>query len=285
VGAGAVARSSRRHEPGTAGTLPLPPQVIDIHCHILPGIDDGPATEEESLALARAAVASGTRAIVATPHVSWDCPGNSAASIAEGVARLRGALAREEIPLQLYTGAEIAMTRAAELDDEELVALRLGGPECTHLLVECPLSLTAAGFDALLALLRSRGHEIVLAHPERCPAFQRDVSVYERLIAQGMLGQVTAGSLVGRFGRAVQELADRLVRAGLAQDIASDGHSAEQRPPSIRPELIEAGYAEQADWLAREVPHAVLTGTPVPHAPPMPDARPRGLKKLLRGSR
>ena len=259
--------------------------MIDLHCHILPGIDDGPATQEESLALARAAAAAGTRAIVATPHVSWDYPANSAASIADGVARLQEALAREQMPLELYTGAEIAMTRAAELADEELVALRLGGPEGTHLLVECPLSLTAAGFDALLALLRSRGHEIVLAHPERCPAFQRDVGAYERLIAQGMLGQVTAGSLVGRFGRAVQELADHLVREGLAQDIASDGHSAEQRPPSIRPELIEAGYAEQADWLAREVPNAVLTGAPVPSAPPMPEPRPRGLKRLLRGAR
>jgi protein-tyrosine phosphatase len=259
--------------------------VIDLHCHILPGIDDGPATEEESLALARAAVDAGTRAIVATPHVSWDCPANTAASIASGVAQLQEALTREEIPLQLYTGAEIAMTRAAELADEELVALRLGGPDCTHLLVECPLSLTAAGFDPLLALLRSRGHEIVLAHPERCPAFQRDVGAYERLIAQGMLGQVTAGSLVGRFGRAVQELADRLVREGLAQDIASDAHSVTQRPPSIRAELVEAGYAEQADWLAREVPHAVLTGTPLPFAPPMPEPKPRGLKRLLRGSR
>ncbi len=257
--------------------------MIDIHCHILPGIDDGPATEEESLALARAAVAAGTLAIVATPHVSWDYPANSASSIAEGVTRLEAALAREAIPLQLHTGAELAMTRAAELSDEELVALRLGGPEGTHLLLECPLSPVAPGFEQLLAFLRSRGHEIVLAHPERCPTFQRDPASYERLIAQGMLGQVTAGALVGRFGRAVQEFGDRLVRAGLAQAIASDAHSADQRRPSIRPELIEAGYGEQAEWLAHDVPRAVLTGTPLPFAPPMPEPRPRGLRKLLRG--
>ena len=255
--------------------------MIDIHCHILPGIDDGPATQEESMALARAAVASGTQVIVATPHVSWDYPANSAASIAEGVAQLREALAREEIPLELHTGAEIAMTRAVELSEEELVALRLGGPGGTHLLVECPLSPIATGFEGLLALLRSRGHEIVLAHPERCPAFQRDLSAYERLIAQGMLGQVTAGSLAGRFGRAVQDFADRLVREGLAQDIASDAHSATQRPPSIGRELIDAGYAEQADWLAHEVPHAVLTGTPLPSAPPMPQPKRSGLARLL----
>ena len=255
--------------------------MIDIHSHILPGIDDGPADQEGSLALARAAVASGTKAIVATPHVSWTYPANTAAAIAEAAGELRTALAREQIPLTLHTGAEIAMTRAAELSDDELVAMRLGGAGGTHLLVECPLSPSAAGFDALLALLRSRGHEIVLAHPERCPAFQRDMGAYERLIAQGMLGQLTAGSLVGRFGRAVQQFSDRLLREGLAQVIASDTHSAEQRPPSIRPELIQAGYGAQAEWLAHEVPQAVLTGAPVPAGPPMPQPKRSGLARLL----
>ena len=255
--------------------------MIDIHCHILPGIDDGPKDVADALALARAAVDAGTQAVVATPHVSWDYPHNTAASIAAGVVDLRAELERAGIPLQLHTGAEIAMTRAAELSDDELVALRLGGPQGTHLLVECPLSPTAVGFEQLLALLTSRGHEVVLAHPERCPAFQRDPELYERLVDQGMLGQVTAGSLVGRFGRTVEEVAHRFVRSGYAQDIASDAHSAERRRPSIRPELVEAGYGEQADWLAHEVPYAVLAGTPIPHPPPMPPAPARGLRRLL----
>ncbi|MCW3012547.1 MAG: Protein-tyrosine-phosphatase [Solirubrobacterales bacterium] len=255
--------------------------MIDIHCHILPGIDDGPDTVEESVALARAAVAAGTLAIVATPHVSWDYPVNDAARIAAGVAELRVALAAADVPLQLRTGAELAMTRAAELPDEELVALRLGGPEGTHLLVECPLSPTATGLEQVLGILRSRGHEIVLAHPERCPAFQRDPAAYERLIAQGMLGQVTAGALVGRFGRTVQDVAHRFVREGLAHAIASDGHSAERRRPSIGPELVEAGYGEQASWLAHEVPYAILTGGPIPPAPAMPERRRSGLARLL----
>ena len=254
--------------------------MIDIHCHILPGVDDGPETQEESLALARAAVAAGTSMIVATPHVNWDYPANNAASIAAGVDELRAALAREQIPLELHTGAEIAMTRAAELSDEELVALRLGGPGATHLLVECPLSPTAGGFDAILAVLRSRGHEVVLAHPERCPAFQRDPAAYERLIADGMLGQVTAGALVGRFGRTVQDFGGRLVREGLTHVAASDGHSADRRRPSIGAELAEAGFEEQADWLGRAMPAAILAGTPAPPAPAMPERR-SGLRKLF----
>ena len=256
--------------------------MIDLHCHILPGLDDGPATEEESLALARAAVAAGTRTIVATPHVSWDYPSNTAAVIADGVARLRLALGEAGIPLQVETGAEVAMTRAAELPEEELLALRLGGPGGTHLLVECPLSPTITGFDRLLSLLRSRGHEILLAHPERCPAFQRDPAAYERLIADGMLGQVTAGALVGRFGKLVQQFGDRLVRDGLAQVIASDGHSADGRRPSIAPELAEAGFGAQADWLARAVPEAVLHGGAIPPPPVMPAPRPTGLARLFR---
>ena len=255
--------------------------MIDIHCHILPGLDDGPDSEENALELARAAIASGTRTIVATPHVSWSYPATSAAVIAKGVARLTAALAREAVPLELLTGAEVAMSRAIDLSDEELTALRLGGPTGTHLLVECPIAATAAGFEAVLKHLRTRGHEIVLAHPERCPAFQRDPAAYERLIAQGMLGQVTAGALVGRFGRTVQEFAGHLVREGLAQSVASDAHSAERRPPTLGPDLAEAGFGEQGTWLAREVPHAILTGGEVPPAPGMPPAPSRGLRRLF----
>lgn len=255
--------------------------MIDIHCHILPGIDDGPDSEEGALALARAAVVSGTRTIVATPHVSWNYPATTAALIADGVVRLAAALAREQIPLQLLTGAEVAMTRAIDLSDDELVALRLGGPTGTHLLVECPLSPTAAGFEAVLDTLRARGHEIVLAHPERCPAFQRDPAAYGRLIAQGMLGQVTAGALVGRFGRTVQEFGERLVREGLAQNVASDAHSARRRPPTLGSDLFEAGYGEQSGWLSREVPDAILTGGLIPLAPAMPPAPGRRLKRLF----
>jgi protein-tyrosine phosphatase len=115
----------------------------------------------------------------------------------------------------------------------------------------------------------------------RCPAFQRDPGAYARLVDQGMLGQVTAGALVGRFGRHVQAFGHRLLREGLAHDVASDAHSVDKRPPSIRAELEEAGYGAQADWLGRDVPRAVLSGEPLPPAPAMP--RPAGLvSRLLR---
>src|SRR5271155_1371867 len=100
--------------------------MIDLHSHVLPGIDDGPDTIEGSLALARAAVAAGTRTLVATPHVSWHYP-NDADTIALGVRELKARLAEEEIALELLPGAEIAVTRLPELDEEQRSRLRLGG--------------------------------------------------------------------------------------------------------------------------------------------------------------
>ena len=130
--------------------------MIDLHCHVLPGVDDGPETLADSMELCRAAVAAGTRTIVATPHVSWEWPGVTVQVIAEGTARVNDALLAEGIDLEVRTGAEIAMTRAADLSDEELVALRLGGEAGgTYLLIECPYTAASAGFDAIVASLGS----------------------------------------------------------------------------------------------------------------------------------
>jgi protein-tyrosine phosphatase len=255
--------------------------VIDLHCHVLPGIDDGPQTLADSLDLCRAAVAAGTQTIVATPHVSWDWPGVTSHVIAEGVERVNDALHAEGIDLEVRPGAEIAMTRAGDLSDEELAALRLGGGP--YLLIECPYSPASAGFDAILHSVAERGHKIVLAHPERCPAFLRDQPRLQGFVDAGMLTSLTAGAFAGRFGRDVGRFARKLLEDGLVHDIASDGHGAgERRPPSIGPELEEAGFGDSADWHARAVPLAILDGTPLPPAPEPPAPRKRGLRDLLR---
>lgn len=255
--------------------------MIDLHCHILPGCDDGPSEMDASVAMARAASAAGTETVVATPHVSADYPRNTAGAIAAGVAELNAALQHAGVAVQVLTGAEVAVTQAALLPDDELVALRLGGGEATHLLIECPLTPIAPGFEDFCLELLQRGHRILLAHPERCPVFHRDPSAYRRLIAAGMVGQVTAGALVGRFGRTVQADAKDLLRNGLAHVVASDGHSAVRRRPSIRAELLEAGYARQATWLTVDVPSAVLSGAAVPSGPPMPTVERSHLDRLL----
>jgi protein-tyrosine phosphatase len=252
--------------------------VIDLHCHVLPGVDDGPETLDDTLDLCRAAVAAGTRTVVATPHVSWDWPGVTSHVVREGVERVKAALREHSIDLEVLPGAEVAMTRAGDLPDDELVALRLGGGP--YLLVECPYSPASAGFESILAALAERGHRILLAHPERCPAFHRDPALLSSFVDAGMLTSLTAGAFAGRFGRDVERFARKLVADELVHDIASDGHGAGMgRPPSIGPELADAGFGERAQWHAEAVPRAILDGTPLPPAPPLPEPPPR--KRLL----
>jgi protein-tyrosine phosphatase len=256
--------------------------VIDLHCHILPGIDDGPQTMEDTLELARAAIAAGTTTIVATPHVSWDWPENSAALIARKAEEVNAVLRTERMDLEVRPGAEVALARALDLADAELSALTLGGGP--WLLLECPLSPVAVGVEQGVQALRRRGHErIVLAHPERVPAFQRDPEMLGRLVDSGLLTSVTAGAFTGRFGKEVQRFARRMLADGMVHDVASDAHSTRSRPPAIAGPLAETGLdAHQIDHLARAVPLAILQGVPLPLAPAMPQAK-RGVFSRLLG--
>jgi protein-tyrosine phosphatase len=254
---------------------------IDLHCHPLPAIDDGPRTVGESLAFARAARAAGITTLVATPHVNLGHPENDAARIAQRVDVLRSALHAEEIDVDLVAGAEVALAPALALDEAALGALHLGaGP---WLLLECPLGPAGAeGFTDGARELAARGHRIVLAHPERSRAFHAaPEATLAPLVEEGMLAQVTAGALVGRFGRKVREIALSMLHAGLVHDVASDAHDAIGRVPSIGPELEAAGFGDQASWLAAEVPAAILSGGAIPPAPPFPEA-PKGWRRLLR---
>jgi protein-tyrosine phosphatase len=256
--------------------------VIDLHSHILPGLDDGPATMEGSLELARAAVAAGTRTILATPHVNGGY-GIGPARIAEGVAELTEALARAAIPLEVRAGGEIAIWRLVDLDDAALRALALGGGP--YLLVESPFSPVVGDFEPMVLDLQQRGHRVLLAHPERCPAFQRDPERLARLVRGGVLVQVTAGSMEGAFGSTVQRFTVSLLRDGLVHVVASDAHGAVKRPPglsagfrALEPEL--PGLGEQQRWLTELVPAAILDGEPLPERPPLPQAAGGLLRRL-----
>jgi protein-tyrosine phosphatase len=229
--------------------------MIDLHCHVLPGIDDGPVSMEGSLALVQAARSAGIQTIVATPHVSWKHR-NDAATIAAALEKTQAALAVAGIDVQLRAGAEVALTRAAEMEQAELSALGLGGSR--WLLMECPFTPATTGFDSALIGLQNRGARIVLAHPERCPAFHRDREMLDALVEAGMLISLTAGSLVGRFGRTVQRFARLLVADGLVHNVTSDAHDHTRRPPGIAWELEQSGLGSLRAWLTEEVPSAIL---------------------------
>jgi protein-tyrosine phosphatase len=244
--------------------------VIDLHCHVLPGIDDGPATIEGSLALARIAAAAGTRVLVATPHVNGRYR-NDARTIARLVAELNVRIAAEDVccadgtPLEVRAGAEVALTLVAELDRSELSQLTLGGGP--WLLVEPPFSPVAPNLDEILLELQGEGRRIVLAHPERCPAFRREPRMLTRLVRAGMLTSITAGSLGGRFGEEARDFALKLAREGLLHNVASDAHDEVQRRPEIGVELERAGLTGLARWLTEEVPGAILAGAEIPRRP------------------
>jgi protein-tyrosine phosphatase len=238
--------------------------MIDLHCHILPSIDDGPATIEDSLELARIAVQVGIAKVVATPHVSWQY-GNDAATIARLTTELNSRLELEGIALQVLSGGEIAMTYAIELADPEIGRLGLGsGP---WLLVEPPFTPVASNLDAILLNLQRNGHRVLLAHPERCPAFHRDPKMLGSLVREGVLTSITAGALVGRFGEQVRRFALQLAREEMVHNVASDAHDSSRRPPGIASELERSGLGELTDWLTKEVPAAILGGEPIPPRP------------------
>ena len=133
--------------------------MIDLHCHVLPGIDDGPETLEGSLALARAAAAAGTHTLVATPHVSGRYP-NDAATIARLVETVREQLSLQDVALELLPGAEIALTRLPDIDSEQLPRLGLGGGP--WLLIECPFAPAIGGLEEILLRLLRAGRRVVL---------------------------------------------------------------------------------------------------------------------------
>jgi protein-tyrosine phosphatase len=238
--------------------------VIDLHCHVLPGIDDGPETIEGSVALARAAAAAGTRTLVATPHVSSRYH-NDAATIAQLVDELNVRLASEGVPLEVLPGAEIAIASVVEIESRQLPRLGLGGGQ--WLLMEPPFTPIVTGLENILSSLQREGHRILLAHPERCPAFHRDPAMLESLVASGVITSITAGSLVGRFGGEVRRFAVGLVRDGMVHNVASDAHDPTQRPPGMAAELEHAGLGPLAEWLTGMVPTAILSGEEIPPRP------------------
>jgi protein-tyrosine phosphatase len=255
--------------------------VIDLHSHILPGIDDGPATLEGSLELARAAVEAGTRTILATPHINDD-PSIDPERIAAGLEELKTALAAAEIPLEVLPGGEIAIWRLIDLSDDTLRALALGGGP--YLLVESPFSPAAGDFEPMVVDVHERGYRVLLAHPERCPAFQRNPSRLEALVSAGALVQITAGSMSGAFGSTVRRFTSAILREGFAHVVASDAHDTVKRPPGLLAGFASLdrdlpGIANHAEWLTEAVPRAILDGTGIPPRPPLP--KPAGLLRRL----
>jgi protein-tyrosine phosphatase len=244
--------------------------VIDLHAHVLPGLDDGPATVEQALALASAAVAAGTRTIVATPHVDHTYD-TTPEDVEYGVSHMRDAVAAARVELEILPGAEVALTRLPDLEPRVLDRLRLG--DGAYLLVECPHTALVPNLDADLFAVKVHGHQVILAHPERSQCFLGDPERLRRVVHSGTLCAVTAGSVEGRFGRRVREFALELLAEDLVHALVSDAHDTDRRPPGLWGGVVAAEkelprFARQADWLVRDAPEAILAGRQLPRRPP-----------------
>jgi protein-tyrosine phosphatase len=204
---------------------------------------------------------------------------NDAATIARLVDELNVRLAAEGVAVEVLPGAEIAFTSVVELERSQLPRLGLGSGQ--WLLMEPPFTPIVTGLEGTLSSLMRDGHRVLLAHPERCPAFHRDPAMLESLVWGGVFTSVTAGSLVGRFGQEVRRFALGLVRDGLVHNVASDAHDHLRRPPGMAAELERSGLGPLADWLTRSVPTAILDGEE--DIPPRPAVDPSRTKAVQRG--
>lgn len=215
--------------------------MIDLHCHLLPGIDDGPASMAEALALCRHAVAAGITHSVVTPHVHPGRYANDAPSIAVVAASLRRALTEAGIPLAISFSGEVRISpEILPMVEAGLIPFHGEWEGRRVMLLEFPHSHIPPGSDRLIRWLQQRGITPLIAHPERNKDVMRDLGRLHEFVAAGCLFQVTAGSLAGRFGGAAQERACDIVLAGWATVLASDAHNLHARPPELAEGLAVA---------------------------------------------
>ncbi len=239
--------------------------MIDLHTHILPGIDDGARTLDDALEMARAFVADGVTTIAATPHVRDDFP-TSADVMLSSVDALRGVLDDEGIPLTILPGAELALDWIPRLDDADLRRLTLAGGG-RYILVETPYYGWPVGLVEQLLELRLAGFVPVLAHPERNEQVQQTPSLVAPLVHGGTIIQVTAASLDGRLGDLSRQTAFHLVEAGLAHLFASDAHMPDVRATGMQSAANALKDAALAEWLTSDVPRALVERRSPPPRP------------------
>jgi protein-tyrosine phosphatase len=203
---------------------------IDIHTHILPGLDDGPLDMEGAVALARCYERVGIKSVVATPHylpgTAWVA---SKEKIFECIEQLQLKLEDENIDLYIQPGMEIAYHKKTADNIVDGKLLPLGSSGCY--LIEPPLTGDQHSLLEGLLELSDLGMPFILAHPERVETFQRKTVQLERLLERGWLLQINTGSLLGYFGRRSKETAEKLLKNKHIHFVASDAHDHKRRPP------------------------------------------------------
>src|SRR5437868_8251266 len=209
--------------------------MIDTHLHILPCIDDGPETMEESIALARVLVQEGIHTAIATPHFNDQFPQRSAAEVQVLVHELQQVLDRQGIPLRLFAGHE-ALIKPGLIEDIQAGRLAtLNGSR--YLLLELWNNSWIPETERVIFELRAFGVVPIIAHPERYRPIQQDPGRLGSLLRQGALAQLTASSFMGIWGNTVRRTAETLLKKRLIHCIATDAHGLRKRPTGVNRSL------------------------------------------------
>lgn len=240
--------------------------MIDLHCHILPNLDDGPLTLDESLVMARRAVEDGIHTVVATPHSLNGEYVNHVTEVSAKLTALEVALSENHIDIKLYPGADVHLcpNMLEQIDSGNAGTINHGRK---YIMLELPSHTIPRGAKDEIFKLKLSGITPIISHPERITAIQQDSHILYDMVSMGALGQVTAMSLTGDFGLFVQQTAHKLINERLIHIIASDAHSAEGRPPVVSDAVDCAaeilGSDEEARSMVTTVPAAILSGEPL----------------------
>lgn len=205
--------------------------MIDLHCHLLPGIDDGAVDLDDSLAMARAAVADGITVTACTPHIFPGLYENKGPDIRQAIARLRAALEEADIPLRLVTGADVqlAVDLAGGLKSGAILSLN----DSRYFLFEPPHHTAPPRLEETVFNIMAAGWQPVVTHPERLHWIENHYDTMCKLAHAGAWMQLTAGSVTGRFGRRAKYWSERMLDEGLVHILATDAHNMRNRAPRL----------------------------------------------------
>ncbi len=244
--------------------------MIDLHCHLLPGIDDGSQDLEQSLEMARISAADGVSVTACTPHIFPGVYNNTGPDIRRRIAALQSELDAAGIPMRLVTGGDvhIAPDLVAKLKSGEALSLN----DSRYVLIEPPHHVLPPRIEDLFFNLLSAGYVPVVTHPERMSWIDREYDMLVRLVRSGAWMQITAGALVGLFGSAPRKWSERMLREGMVHIVASDAHGPTRRPPRMGEAyaaLISLVGQAEATNIVQNRPQAILQNL-APDAIPEP---------------
>ena len=239
--------------------------MFDLHSHILPDLDDGAKTIEESMKMLRVASGNGIKGMAATPHGKDVREAEALGLVSEHVGTLNQLSQEETLDIKIYVGMENHLTPdLPELVKSGQAFLLHEGP---YILVELPFDSFPDYTDDVLLRIQEQGFTPLIAHPERQADIMKDPSIMGKLVEGGMLGQVTSTCILGRFGEEARETAELLLNNGWVHVISTDCHRPTgPRAPKMADAVVEAGKivgAERARAMAVDVPLSILMGRPI----------------------